>query len=111
MGEDAVLDLMFADDFLGYRKHPKDCCKGGGGDPHHRLDGDSGGGSGGGASGAGGGSGRCHWSSSGRDNRAVAATLVKATADGGMEREAVPTGTARRPPSTRLLPRVQTTAR
>ena len=42
---------------------------------------------------------------------AVAATLVEATADGGMEREAVPTGTARRPPSTRLLPRVQTTAR
>ena len=42
---------------------------------------------------------------------AVAAPLVEATADGGMEREAVPTGTARRPPSTRLLPRVQTTVR
>ena len=42
---------------------------------------------------------------------AVAATLVEATADGGMEREAIPTGTAGRPPSTRLLPRVQTTVR
>ena len=41
----------------------------------------------------------------------VEAALGEAPVDGGMAREAVPTGTARRPPSARLLPRVQTTAR
>ena len=41
----------------------------------------------------------------------VEAALGEAPVDEEMEREVVPTGTARRPPSARLLPRVQTTAR
>ena len=41
----------------------------------------------------------------------VEAVLGEAPVDGEMERQAVPTGTVRRPLSTRLVPRVQTTAR
>ena len=41
----------------------------------------------------------------------VGAALGEAPVDKGMEREAVPSGTVCRPPSARLLPRVQTTAR
>ena len=40
----------------------------------------------------------------------VEAALGEVPVDGGMEREAVSTGTVRRPPSARLFPRVQTMA-
>ena len=41
----------------------------------------------------------------------VEAFLGEAPVDGGMELKNVPTGTARRPPSARLLPRAQTSER